>query len=76
MRAPSCPALPCKTQPLLGTSLPSLSLHSVQLLSPHFSLAPLYSPGAGRWHGDSSQQKQALAAGPASGPWCLLGTHS
>lgn len=38
--------------------------------------APLSSPGAGRWHEDSSQQKQALAAGPASGPQDLQGTHS
>lgn len=32
--------------------------------------------GAGKWHEDSSQQKQALEAGPASGPQCLLETHS
>lgn len=30
----------------------------------------------GKWRGGSSQQKQALGAGSASGPLCLLETHS
>lgn len=35
-----------------------------------------FSPGAGRWHGDSFQQKPAPGAGPPSGPLCPLETHS
>lgn len=73
---------------LLFQLLPSISLHSTPpphtpisisfscFLPTFLFLAPLGSPGAGRWHEDSFQQKQVLEAGPASGPQCLLGTHS
>lgn len=85
MRAPSCPAqrgrrrvLRPPPQLLLGTSLP------LRVTPPPFCAAlptfcfsaPLYSPGAGRWHGGSSRQKRAPGAGLASGPLCPPGTHS
>lgn len=85
MRAPSCPAqrggrgvLRPPPQLLLGTSLP------LRVTPPPFCAAlptfcfsaPLYSPGAGRWHGGSSRQKRAPGAGLASGPPCPPGTHS
>lgn len=55
---------------------PPISISFSYFLPTFLFLAPLCSPGAGKWHEDSSQQKQALEAGPASGPQCLLETHS